>query len=566
VAHVADAAIRAAYALARSHREPNRFMSSSTRETADSAACAERPQIALGRQALSLAEAIALARGEAIAVLDEDPAHRHRLERTAEFVQESHRGGTDVYGVTTGVGASVDNLIPAAHRERAARNLLRFHGVGTGRILDEEEAAAVVVARLASISRGRSGVRPVVIERLVSLLSARMLPRIPAEGSVGASGDLTPLSYVAAMVVGEREVTLEGEVLSSADAHERLGLEPLELLPKESLAIMNGTSVMTGLAVLALERARALASLASVVTAIVSEAVHGNPQHFDDRIFEWKAHPGSRACARVIREHLEIDRPRKVARLQDRYSIRCAPHVIGVLLDALAFGRDVLEIELNGANDNPLIDIEAGDVLHGGNFYGGHVCFVMDGLKSAVASVADLLDRQLVLLCSPTTSDGLPENLVGVSGAEAVAHHGFKAMQITASALAAEAQKLTMPASAFSRSTESHNQDKVSMGTIAARDCLRSLELAETVAAIGLLAASQAVELRGGSDHGERTRTLVDFLRQHVDPLREDRRQDHDIERVLALLRAAALPHVGRGEALDPSRFGASNASGSAAP
>jgi len=534
-------------------------MSSTPRESADYPERPARPEFVFGGHPLSLEGALALARGEVAAILDTDAAYRERIDRAATFVQESLRSGTDIYGVTTGVGASVENLIPAELREGAARNLLRFHGVGTGRILTEEEAASVVVARLASLSRGHSGVRFVLLERLAALLNARLLPRIPAEGSVGASGDLTPLSYVAAMLVGEREVTLDGEVLSAAEAHVRVGLEPLAILPKESLAIMNGTSVMTGLAVLAFERARALAGLASVVTAVVSEVVHGNPQHFDDRIFEWKPHPGSRACARVIREHLAIDDTRKVARLQDRYSIRCAPHVIGVLLDALAFGRDVLEIELNGVNDNPLIDIEAGDVLHGGNFYGGHVCFVMDGLKAAIASVADLLDRQLVLLCCPDTSDGLPENLVAVAGADAVAHHGFKAMQITSSALAAEAQKLTMPASAFSRSTESHNQDKVSMGTIAARDCLRSLELAETVAAIGLLAASQAVELRGGADISERTRILVDFLRGHVEPVRKDRRQDLDIERVLGLHRDAALPGIGRGEALDPACFDAGN-------
>jgi histidine ammonia-lyase len=178
-------------------------------------------------------------------------------------------------------------------------------------------------------------------------------------------------------------------------------------------------------------------------------------------------------------------------------------------------------------------------VLHGGNFYGGHVAFVTDGLKAAVANVADLLDRQLALLCSPDTSDGLPANLVA-SGSPA--HHGFKAMQITASALTAEALKLTMPASAFSRSTESHNQDKVSMGTIAARDCRRILDLTETVAVVGLLAVCQAVDLRGGARGSRRGRALRDAVRKEVPSLVEDRRQDVDIERVLALYRGRALP------------------------
>jgi histidine ammonia-lyase len=212
--------------------------------------------------------------------------------------------------------------------------------------------------------------------------------------------------------------------------------------------------------------------------------------------------------------------------------------VIGVLVEAADAAGRTLEIELNAVDDNPLVDPDTGDILHGGNFYGGHVCFAMDGLKSAVAGVADLLDRQLALLCVPETSGGLPPNLVA---AEDVSHHGFKAMQITASALAAEALKLTMPAAAFSRSTESHNQDKVSMGTIAARDCRRVLDLTETVAAIVLLAACQAQDLREGSA-APRLRELRDAVRAVAPPLLADRRQDRDVEAVLASLRRGGLP------------------------
>jgi histidine ammonia-lyase len=216
--------------------------------------------------------------------------------------------------------------------------------------------------------------------------------------------------------------------------------------------------------------------------------------------------------------------------------------VIGVLIDALAAARETLEIELNGVDDNPLVDPDVGEIHHGGNFYGGHVCFAMDSLKVAVAGIADLLDRQLVLLCDPATSDGLPENLVAGEEPERRVHHGFKAMQITASALAAEALKLTMPAAAFSRSTESHNQDKVSMGTIAARDCLRVLELSERVAAIVLLAAAQAVDLRGPDTSCPASVAVRDRVRDAVPMLTADRRQDLDVARVVALHRAAALP------------------------
>jgi histidine ammonia-lyase len=519
-------------------------MSSSLQSKHDQAdAC-----VVVGRASLCIEDIVRLARGECEAALDADPTYRSQLRAAQNWVAQHQQAEGEIYGVTTGVGASVENHIPETLRTEMPLNLLRFHGVGSGEILGEAEAAACVAARLASLARGYSGVRAELLERLCELLNQRLLPQIPAEGSVGASGDLTPLSYLASTLVGEREVTLRGEVMTAADGHRALGLEPLALLPKESLSVMNGTSVMTGLACLAFSRASALAALASSLTAMTSEAIHGNPEHFDDRIFALKPHPGSRRCAAWIREHLEsgasLSVTRPVARLQDRYSVRCAPHVIGVLLDALTFSRDMLEIEINGVNDNPLVDAEAGEILHGGNFYGGHVCFVMDSLKNTVASVADLLDRQLTLLCCRDTSAGLPDNLVAGQGLDRVVHHGFKAMQISASALTAEALKLTSPASAFSRSTESHNQDKVSMGTIAARDCLRVLELTETVAAIVLLADCQAVDLRDQPDTLGKSHELHTAVRSEIPMVEHDRRQDLDIQRVLAMHRAGALPGV----------------------
>jgi len=499
----------------------------------------------IGRAPLRIEDVISIAEGRTRVALDPDPALRLRLARSVEAVQRARDEGRPVYGVSTGVGASVGNQIPARLHDLLPRNIVRFHGCGTGRALPETEAAAVVAARLASLARGHSGVRASVLERLADSLNLRLLPRIPEEGSVGASGDLTPLSYLAALLLGEREATLRGELLPAADALARAGLAPLELNARESLAIMNGTSVMAGLACVGFARALALARWASALTAVACDAMRGNPGHFDARIFALKPHPGTQRCAAWIRADLAraSGAPRgEPARLQDRYSLRCAPHVIGVLLDALDFSRALIEVELNGVSDNPLVDLESGDVLHGGNFYGGHLCFALDGLKIAVANVADLLDRQLCLLCDPGTSAGLPANLVAAPEPERVAHHGFKAMQITASALTAEALKLTLPASAFSRSTESHNQDKVSMGTIAARDCLRVLELGETVAAVHTLALCQAVDLREGDADALRSLALRDAVRKAVPMNLADRRQDGDIERVLTLHAAGDLP------------------------
>lgn len=498
----------------------------------------------VGGTPLRIEDVVAVARGDATVALDPTPEVRDRIRASRRILEAQLGDGAIVYGVRTGVGASVKNTIPDAQLEVLPRNLMRFHGCGTGELLTPDQAGAVTVARLASLARGHSGVREVLLERLCELLNARVLPQIPSEGSVGASGDLTPLSYLAALVAGEREATLDAKPMPAADALSAAGLQPLSLAPKESLALMNGTSVMTGLGCLAFSRAQRMARLACALTAVASDVMRGNPDHFDDRIARFRPHPGQILAAHWIRDDLAKSPgtpPTQPASLQDRYSLRCAPQIIGVLIDSLRHTRETLEIEVNGVNDNPLVDVARSEILHGGNFYGGHVCFVLDGLKTAVANIADLLDRQLALLCVRNTNGGLPDNLVARDDEEGVTHHGFKAMQITASALTAEALKLTMPASAFSRSTESHNQDKVSMGTIAARECLRILDLTENVAAVHTLALCQAVDLRDSDAQAVRSLELRDSVRKHITMNVTDRRQDHDIERVWRLHRDGEL-------------------------
>ena len=424
--------------------------SSSSSGPSGPTASSSSPPVVFGPRPVRIDDVVALATGAARATLDPDPAYRHQLEESRRSLERQLAAGRQIYGVTTGVGESCETKVPAEQAEALAVNLLRFHGCGTGAALSDEESAAVVAVRLASLARGHSGVRPVVLERLVELLNHRILPRIPAEGSVGASGDLTPLSYVAAVLIGEREVSFGGKVVPAVEALGAVGLRPLALLPKESLALMNGTSMMTGLAALSYRRALALGRLASALSACASEVMRGNASHFDERTFALKPHPGQMTAARWIREDLEYRRTGRQGggrgggeepqrRIQDRYSLRCAPHVIGVLLDALAMFRPVIETEINSVNDNPIVDADADEILHGGNFYGGHIAFAADGLKTAVANVADLLDRQMAMLCNPMLNNGLPADLVDPANAARAASHGFKAMQITSSALTAEA-------------------------------------------------------------------------------------------------------------------------------
>jgi histidine ammonia-lyase len=503
------------------------------------------PAIRFDGSALTLEDVNLLAQRQRLAQLSPEPAFRQRIARGADFLDRLLREDGVVYGVTTGYGDSCTVAIPPQLVAELPHHLYTYHGCGAGRFLTPEETRAVLAARLASLARGMSGVSVRLLEQLEQLLRRDILPLIPAEGSVGASGDLTPLSYVAAVLCGEREVWWQGERHPTAQVFAKLGIEPLRLRPKEGLAIMNGTAVMTALACLAWQRADYLARLATRLTACNVLASAGNAHHFDEALFAVKPHAGQQRVAARLRADLHQERPsRNEQRLQDRYSLRCAPHVIGVLEDALPFFRTLIENELNSANDNPIIDAEREQVLHGGHFYGGHIAFAMDGLKNAVANVADLMDRQLALLVDTRYSHGLPSNLSGATGPRAAINHGLKALQISVSAWTAEALKLTMPASVFSRSTECHNQDKVSMGTIAARDCLRVLELCEQVAAAMLIAARQGLALRQRIDQalvlGPELKSFQSDLEGRIALVEEDRALDGDLQRLLAAIRERA--------------------------
>lgn len=434
-------------------------------------------------------------------VLSEDPEFRRRIAAGPAFLDRLLAEEGVIYGVTTGYGDACTRPVPAEQHAELPRHLYTFHGCGLGEMLTLEETRAVVLVRLVSLCQGVSGVSVELLERLAWLLESDLMPVIPAEGSVGASGDLTPLSYLAAVICGEREVFDNGQRRPTHEALSERGVAPYQLRPKEGLALMNGTAVMTALACLAWTRAERLSRLSTRLTAMNVWALNGNPHHFDAGLFAAKPHIGQQRVAERLRHDLGYhddnhDAPRNSSRLQDRYSTRCAPHVIGVLEDSLPWLRHFIENELNSANDNPLIDPVGNKVMHGGHFYGGHIAFAMDSLKTLVANLADLLDRQLALLVDPRYNHGLADNLSGASAERAPLNHGYKAVQIGVSAWAAEALKATMPASVFSRSTECHNQDKVSMGSIAARDAMRVLVLTEQVGAAVLHAACQAVDLR----------------------------------------------------------------------
>ncbi len=489
--------------------------------------------ITFGSKTLTVEDIVNLANKNKRAELCNSPRFRKKIQAGAAFLDELLTDEGVIYGVTTGYGDSCTVPVVLPLVNELPIHLSRFHGCGLGKYFDQQTTRAILATRLCSLSKGYSGVSFALLERLVLMLNEDVLPLIPEEGSVGASGDLTPLSYIARALIGEADVLFQGELMSGAEAFDKLGVKPYTLRPKEALALMNGTAAMTAIACLNWSRAEYLTRLSSKITSLSCYALGGNPEHFDERLFDVKPHSGQQKVAEWIRSDLgAVEEKRNSNRLQDRYSIRCAPHVIGSLRDALPWLKETIENELNSSNDNPIIDPESRRVLHGGHFYGGHIAMAMDTLKTQVANLADLHDRQMALLMDQKVNNGLPANLSGAKADRKPVNHGFKAVQIGCSAWTAEALKLTMPASAFSRSTECHNQDKVSMGTIAARDCVRILELTEQVVISSLLAACQGAQLRSQLNQEQPPLAIfrmVEDVGRDFDFLEEDRALEKEL-------------------------------------
>lgn len=499
---------------------------------------------------LDVAAVARLARDPAHARVALDPQAAERMKASAGLKDRLVDEGAVIYGVTTGFGDSAHRTVSAGQANALQDGLIRFLLTGAGGRCPDEVVRAMIAIRANCLARGVSGARPVVAELLVGLLEHDLLPEVPERGSVGASGDLVPSGYLAAVLVGEGSARHQGETVPAAEALRSCGLEPLVLRAKEGLALVNGTSFMTAYAALAVQDAHRLAFAAEVCTALASQALGGNAHHFAAFLGEHKPHPGQVGSASHIHRLLadsaltgvsaiedRIGSATSERRVQDRYSVRCAPQVIGVLRDTLAWAEPWVEREINSANDNPLFDTDSGEVFSGGNFYGGHIAQAMDSLKVALASIADLLDRQLAQVVDEKLSGGLPANLVPADGTA----HGYKGMQIACSSFVAEALKQAGPATVFSRSTEAHNQDKVSMGSIAARDARTVVELTAHVTAAVLHALCQAVELRGVDRLSPATKGVWKLVREHVAFLDADRPLDQELNTLAGLVLSGEL-------------------------
>lgn len=460
---------------------------------------------------------------------------RERLAASAAAVQNILQKGKTVYGVNTGFGLLARTRIQDDQLAQLQRNLVLSHSVGVGALLDDRIVRLILVLKIAGLGRGHSGVRPQLVDALQRLLTAEVYPCIPAKGSVGASGDLAPLAHLSSVLLGVGQARHRGEILEAPEALRRAGLEPVELAAKEGLALLNGTQVSTALALAGLFAGDNLLTAAVVAGALSVDAACGSDAPFDERIQAVRGHRGQRDIAAAYRKLLADskirDSHRGCDRVQDPYSLRCQPQVMGACLDTMRFVCGTLVTEANAVTDNPVVFADSGDVLSGGNFHAEPVAMAADTLALALAEIGSLSERRTALLLDANLS-GLPPFLVKQGGLNS----GFMMAQVTSAALVSENKSLAHPASIDSIPTSANQEDHVSMATFAARRLGDMAENAMTVVAIELLAAAQGIEFHRPLETSPLLQVPLAEIRQRVPFYDQDRYFAPDIQEILGLV------------------------------
>ncbi|HEY4547175.1 MAG TPA: histidine ammonia-lyase [Pedomonas sp.] len=461
---------------------------------------------------------------------------RERLSASCKAIGDILAKGQPVYGINTGFGLLAQTRIADDELEALQRNLIFSHSTGVGAPLPEAVVRLVLLLKIIGLARGHSGVRVETVDALIALLNSQVYPVIPSKGSVGASGDLAPLAHMAAVLLGEGEVTHNGEVLSARKGLALAGLAPMTLGPKEGLALINGTQVSAALGLAGLFLAENVFASAVVAGALSVDALKGSDVPFDARIHALRGQPGQQDVAaryRALLADSEIRASHKnCARVQDPYSLRCQPQVMGAVLDTLRHAAAVLEREANAVTDNPLIFAEDLEALSGGNFHAEPVAFVADFLAIALTEIANLSERRLAILVDPKMS-GLPAFLVEHSGVNS----GFMIAQVTAAALASENKTLAHPASVDTIPTSANQEDHVSMATFAARRLADMAENSATVIGIELIAAAQGLEFHRPLKSSPVLEEVYALVRERVAAYDADRyfKPDIDVARAWVL-------------------------------
>jgi histidine ammonia-lyase len=493
-----------------------------------------RPTILLDGDSLSLEDLSRVASGDAAAALA--PRAAARVDAARAVIERAVAEDRVVYGVTTGFGNFANVHIPQTKLKELQLNLVRSHAAGTGPALATHAVRAVMLLRANCLAKGFSGIRRQTLELLLACLEAGVHPVVPAQGSVGASGDLAPLAHLALALVGEGEAEHRGRRMPAAEALRAAGLGPAVLEAKEGLALINGTQLTTALGALALARLLDLLKVADLVGALTLDVLKGTDAAFDPRIHAARPHPGQVASAANLRRLLAASPLRESHRgcgvVQDAYTLRCMPQVHGAVRDAAAHARRVIEIEMNAATDNPMVFAEEGELVSGGNFHAAPVALACDLLAAASADLASISERRIERLVNPSLSGDLPAFLVKDGGLNS----GLMMIHVTAAALVSEAKANSFPASVDSIPTSAGKEDHVSMGPIAARKFARNVELLETVLAIELLAAGQGLDFRRPLASSPPLEDLQRRLRARVPSWDRDREAAPAIEGARAVL------------------------------
>jgi histidine ammonia-lyase len=500
--------------------------------------------------AVALADLKQMLRAPGAATLD--PACRTRVDPAAQAIAAVLARGDTVYGINTGFGRLAKTRIDSGDLATLQRNLLLSHATGTGPLIEDDVVRLILVLKICSLACGYSGVRWEVIEALLALLRAEVYPCIPLKGSVGASGDLAPLAHLSCVLIGVGEVRHRGRILPASQGLAKAGLEPIELAPKEGLALLNGTQVSTALALAGLFAAEDLFAAALVTGALSLDAARGSDAPFDDRIHAVRLHPGQRDVAKALRELMRDSAIRASHlvgddRVQDPYSLRCMPQVMGACLDQMRYAADVLAREANAVTDNPLVFGDSGEILSGGNFHAEPVALAADALAVAVAEIGAIAERRIAMLIDSTIS-GLPPFLVESSGLNS----GFMIAHVTAAALTSENKMLAHPASVDSLPTSANQEDFVSMAAHAAARLLTMADNVGGILAIEYLAAAQGIHFHRPLETSPRLKRAIDRLRRDVPPLDRDRLLAPDIAAAKRIVTAELAAMIDRG--LLPSR------------
>jgi histidine ammonia-lyase len=478
------------------------------------------------------------------------PDAREAVVLARSVVDDIVAGNKVAYAITTGVGKLSDVRIAADQIRELQVNLVRSHAVGVGEPLSRPETRAMMLLRANSLAKGYSGVRPIVIDTLCEMLNRGIMPVIPSQGSVGASGDLAPLAHLALTLIGEGECFDEKDArVPSLDALKRAQVKPLVLEAKETISLINGTQAMLAVGTLALLAAETLVDSADVLGGLSCDALKGTDVAFDERIHKARPHPGQMKSAANLRRMLEGSQIREshraCGRVQDAYSLRCIPQVHGAVRDTLAHCRNVFEIETNSAVDNPLVFIRdrkntEGDVLSGGNFHGEPLAFALDFVAIALSALAGISERRIERLVNPALSEGLPPFLAPGAGLNS----GFMMPQVTAAALVSENKVLAHPASADSITTSGNKEDFVSMGMTAAIKLKRVVENTRNVLAIEAMAVAQALDFLAPLKSSKRGQAAHAAIRSVCPTMDKDRVMYPDFARISGLIANGKLSEV----------------------